>query len=132
MSVFNRESVIRPGLFGENCAADFRRCEFDFYNESLLAESTRPDALFIGDSITHFWEVQAYFGGTGKILINRGIGGDISANVLRRFEADALQLKPGLIVLLIGLQRSRVGISAIDAAISDTVCDNIAADGRLG
>lgn len=127
MSGFNRDSVIRPGLFGGDCAADFRRCEFDFYNESLLAAGTRPDVLFIGDSITHFWEVQAHFGDTGRVLINRGIGGDISTNVRKRFEADALQLKPGLIVLLIGANDLGWEISALDSVNTDIICENTAA-----
>jgi lysophospholipase L1-like esterase len=124
---FDRDSVIRPGLFGENCAADSRRGEFDFQNESLLAQEVRPDVLFIGDSITHFWEVQAYFGGKGRVLINRGIGGDISVNVLRRFEADALQLKPGLIVMLIGTNDLGWDVDALGVDQTDAVCENSAA-----
>lgn len=127
MPDFNRDSVIKPGLFGENCAADMRRGEFDFGNESLLAEGTRPGVVLIGDSITHLWEVQAYFGASGRILINRGIGGDITTNVRRRFEADALQLKPGLIVMLIGTNDMGWDVPALNDAISDTVLGNIAA-----
>lgn len=127
MTDFNRDSVIRPGIFGEDCAADMRRGEFDLGNESVLAEGTRPAAVFIGDSITHFWEVQAYFGGPGRVLINRGIGGDISTNVRRRFEADALQLRPSLIVLLIGCNDMGWEVGALNDAISDTICENIAA-----
>lgn len=127
MTGFDRNSVIRPGSLGENCAADSRRGEFDLGNESLLAEGTRPDVLFIGDSITHFWEVQAYFGGKGRILVNRGIGGDISGHVLRRLEADALQLKPGLIVLLIGCNDMGWDVDALGVDQTDSICDNTAA-----
>lgn len=102
MTTLTRETIIRPGLFGDNCAADSRRLEFDYCNESLLMAGVRPEFVFIGDSITHLWELQAYFGGTGKILINRGINGDESTNVRRRFEADALQLRPDVIVMMIG------------------------------
>lgn len=127
MTTFSRESVIRPGLFGDNCAADARRMEFDFCNESLLAAGVKPDFLFIGDSITHIWELQAYFGGTGKVLINRGIGGDISTNVRRRFEADALQLRPNVMVMMIGTNDLCWEPHLLNDGLSDVVCDNITA-----
>jgi len=127
MTAITRESVIKPGLFGENCAADARRMEFDFGNESLLVAGVQPDFLFIGDSITHIWELQAYFGGTGKVLINRGIGGDVSTNVRRRFEADALQLRPAVIVMKIGTNDLCWEPQLLDDRLSDVVCDNITA-----
>ena len=103
-------NLILPGEFGKIVMADTRRVEFNFKNEELLSLGKRPDYLFIGDSITHFWELNAYFGGSGKLLVNRGIGGDTSEYVRRRFEADALQLKPGTVILMIGTN----DIAAID------------------
>ena len=67
MTTMTRESVLKPGLFGVAAAADSRRYEFDSGNEELLLAGVRPDVVFIGDSITHLWEVQAYFGGSGAI-----------------------------------------------------------------
>lgn len=127
MAIMLRESVIKPGMFGTAVSADTRRGEFDFGNESLLMEGVQTDVLFIGDSITHLWELQAYFGGSGKILINRGIGGDTSTYVQKRFAADALQLKPGLIVMKIGTNDLGWGIDQLDEAISDVICENITA-----
>jgi lysophospholipase L1-like esterase len=83
--------------------------------------------LFIGDSITHFWELQAYFGGAGRILINRGVGGDVSTYVRKRFEADALQLKPKLIVMKIGCNDLGWMLETLDDSIVDTICENVAA-----
>lgn len=127
MTTFSRESVIKPGMFGLAVAADNRRGEFDFGNESLLMEGVCPDALFIGDSITHLWELQAYFGHSGKLLINRGIGGDISTFVRKRFAADALQLQPKLIVMKIGTNDLGWEIGQLNEATSDTICENITA-----
>jgi len=103
-------NLIRPGEFGKIVMADTRRVEFDFKNEELLSLGKKPDYLFIGDSITHFWELNAYFGGSGRFLVNRGIGGDTSEYVRRRFEADVLQLKPVTVILMIGTN----DIAAID------------------
>ncbi len=127
MTTFSRDAVIKPGLLENGAAADSRRVEFDYCNESLLATGVRPDALFIGDSITHIWELQAYFGGTGTVLINRGIGGDISTHVRRRYAADALQLRPRLIVMKIGTNDLGWDLASLNPALSDVICENIAA-----
>lgn len=122
-----RESVIKPGMFSMSTSTDDRRIEFDCCNECLMLSGIRPDALFIGDSITHLWELQAFFGGTEKIIINRGIGGDVSKFVRKRFEADALQLKPKLIVMMVGTNDLGWALEALDDAKVDTLCENISA-----
>ena len=92
---------IKPGTFSKNVPTDARRQTFDFYNESIICTKKRPDVLFIGDSITELWELYAYFD-TDKFLVNRGIGGDTSEYLLKRLEADCLQLNPKTVVLMIG------------------------------
>jgi lysophospholipase L1-like esterase len=102
-----RPSLIRPGFFGLQASADNRRTVFDIQNEVLLARRSPIDALFIGDSITDMWALDAYFAGaSGGMIVNRGIGGDRTPFLRRRFEADALQLRPSLIVLLIGVNNT--------------------------
>ncbi len=127
MTMITREAVVKPGMIGVCAAADSRRLEFDCGNEALLLAGVRPDVVFIGDSITHLWELQAYFGGTGNILINRGIGGDISAHVRQRFTADVAQLHPRLAVLKIGTNDLGWGLEQLNETMPDTICDNIAA-----
>lgn len=99
----SRLDIIRPGLFSRGVAADSRRLEFDYKNEVIISNGVPVDFVFIGDSITHFWELNAYFGRQGRLILNRGIGGDTSEFVLKRFPADVLQLKPAHAVLLIGV-----------------------------
>lgn len=125
METADRLSIIYPGYFAVGVAADSRRGEFDLGNGQLMVAGVRPDAVFIGDSITHFWELQAYFGGSGKILINRGIGGDTAHYVSRRFAADTLQLKPSLIVLMIGTNDMGWSLEQLNDKITDDVCTNI-------
>jgi lysophospholipase L1-like esterase len=98
-----RAQIIRPGLFSLQVAADSRRLEFDGKNEVIVSNCVPIDYVFIGDSITHGWELNAYFGGQGNIVINRGIGGDKAEYMKRRFEADVIQLKPRLAVIKIGI-----------------------------
>jgi lysophospholipase L1-like esterase len=93
--------MIKPGLFGKAVAADNRRMDFDFANEQILYMGKRTDVLFIGDSITQLWDLNTYFV-TDKFLVNRGIGGETSEYLLKRFDADVIQLKPKFVVLMIG------------------------------
>ena len=98
-----RPQLIKPGVFGVIVAADARRGVFDAHNESLLAKHSAVDAVFMGDSITDMWAIDAYFEGTQGLLVNRGIGGDSTEFVRRRFTADVVQLHPRLVVLMIGV-----------------------------
>ncbi|WP_309272888.1 hypothetical protein [Paenibacillus sp.] len=73
-----QEWMIKPGLFSPLQAdADQRRMEYDLKNESLIAEKTPVDYLFIGDSIINLWELGAYFSSAKGAIINRGAGGVI-------------------------------------------------------
>jgi lysophospholipase L1-like esterase len=56
----------------------------------------------MGDSITEFWyKVHPEFF-RGKSYINRGISGQTSPQMLLRFRADVIDLKPTIVVLLAG------------------------------
>lgn len=92
--------IIKPPLFGT--AADACRMFFDYGNEQLVSRNFPVDIEFIGDSITHMWEVQSYFGHLGHI-VNRGISGDVAEIMVKRLEADVVQLKPRICVILIGI-----------------------------
>jgi lysophospholipase L1-like esterase len=63
----------------------------------------RPRVVFLGDSITDNWNNPG-FGGffPGKGYINRGISGQTTPQMLLRFRADVLALKPAVVVLLAG------------------------------
>lgn len=94
--------IIKPGFFSQTSHADARRDEYDLKNEIIITNKVTVNYLFIGDSITARWELEAYYRDLG-VVINRGIGGDNSHYLAMRFEADALQLKPKNLVLLIGV-----------------------------
>jgi lysophospholipase L1-like esterase len=59
--------------------------------------------VFFGDSITDNWSRPAYGGFfPGKPYVNRGIGGQTTAQMLVRFRADVVNLKPRVVVILAG------------------------------
>jgi lysophospholipase L1-like esterase len=58
--------------------------------------------VFMGDSITELWSVvhPSFF--SEKSFINRGIGGQTSPQMLVRFRADVIDLKPSVVLVLAG------------------------------
>jgi len=57
--------------------------------------------VFLGDSITDKWNLAAYF--PGKPYVNRGIGGQVTPQMVVRFHADVVALKPAAVVILGGV-----------------------------
>ena len=51
------DGYTRLEYFTQTVAADSRRKEFDIKNHSLICEGRKPECLFLGDSITHYWEL---------------------------------------------------------------------------
>ena len=100
------DGYMRLEYFTQTVAADSRRKEFDIKNHSLIYEGRKPDFLFIGDSITHYWELNNYFYQNGKLIVNRGIRGDTTAYLKKRFFVDAIQLKPQYCIMGIGINDS--------------------------
>ncbi|WP_235848381.1 GDSL-type esterase/lipase family protein [Litchfieldia alkalitelluris] len=72
----------------------------------LIRHEAPVDFVFIGDSITDMWDIETYFGGNNRRLVNRGIGGDMTPFVRRRFAADVVQLKPTYAVIKIGINNT--------------------------
>jgi lysophospholipase L1-like esterase len=95
---------------GQRYAADEQRLadwpELNRYradNAALPAAKSGEDrVVFMGDSITDFWgrSVGTFF--PGKPYVNRGISGQTTAQMLIRFRADVIALKPRVVVILAG------------------------------
>jgi lysophospholipase L1-like esterase len=59
--------------------------------------------VFVGDSITEGWQtLDQDFAGLHFKVVNRGIGGDTTPNLLYRLQADVLDLHPRALVIMIG------------------------------
>ncbi|ESQ91938.1 GDSL family lipase [Asticcacaulis sp. AC460] len=71
-------------------------------NAALAAPAVGEQrVVFIGDSITDRWNLAAFF--PGKSYVNRGIGGQVTPQMLVRFHADVVALKPEAVVILAGV-----------------------------
>ena len=72
---------------------------------AALGAATPGEArvVFFGDSITDNWSKPDYGGFfPGKPYLNRGIGGQTTAQMLLRFRADVVELRPAAVVILAG------------------------------
>ena len=56
--------------------------------------------VFMGDSITDSWKLAEYF--PNQPFVNRGISGQTTTQMLLRFRADVIDLKPKVVVILAG------------------------------
>jgi len=67
-----------------------------------ICHGAENKVVFMGDSITKNWKIKdrAFF--KGKPFINRGVSGETTADMLKRFHHDVIQLKPTTVVILAG------------------------------
>ena len=92
---FNRESQSRS-------RQDWARlCRFRGENDSAAAAAERPHVVFMGDSITENWKL-----GDPELfehgVLNRGISGQTTPQMLVRFRSDVIALKPRIVHILAG------------------------------
>ena len=69
-------------------------------NNKVSAPTNLPRVVLMGDSITDFWRLNEYFG--TRDFVNRGISGQVTAQMLGRFKQDVLDLRPKAVVILAG------------------------------
>jgi lysophospholipase L1-like esterase len=67
------------------------------------AKPMEQRAVFFGDSITDNWSAPSYGGFfPGRPYLNRGIAGQTTSQMLLRFRADVVALRPKAVVILAG------------------------------
>jgi len=69
----------------------------------------RPRVVFLGDSITDRWRLNEYF--PDRDFVNRGIGGQITSQMLARFLHDVAALKPSTVLILAGTNDIARGVT---------------------
>lgn len=71
-----------------------------YAEENEQYEDFEVDVAFIGDSLTDGYDVEKYY--PEYKVENRGIGGDTTHGLISRLDVSVYQLKPKVIVMLIG------------------------------
>ncbi len=80
-------------------------------DEKLGAPSPqKPRVVFLGDSITDGWRLNEYYG-SDRDFVNRGIGGQITGEMLGRMQADVIDLKPRAVLVLGGINDLGRGVA---------------------
>ena len=86
----------------ESQARDFANlCRYADENAAVLASGTRPQVVFLGDSITENWKSgdPTLFGPT---VLDRGISGQTTPQILLRFYQDVIALRPRVVHIMAG------------------------------
>lgn len=76
-------------------------CRYAAQNAALIASGAKVRVVFMGDSITDNWigaDAALFTDG----LVDRGIGGQTTPQMLVRFRADVLALKPAAVHIMAG------------------------------
>ena len=69
-------------------------------NSSAWSQKKGDRVVFFGDSITQGWDLDKSFPSAG--YVNRGIGGQTTAQMLVRFRQDVIAINPQVVVILAG------------------------------
>jgi lysophospholipase L1-like esterase len=95
-------------------------------NQTLLASGDmRPRVVLMGDSITDHWDAAQGLASKNLNIINRGIGGQNTSQMLLRFEDDVIALKPAVVVILGGTNDLRAYVGD-PAAVGPSALQRIA------
>ena len=76
-----------------------------YQQENAVLSFPKPGenrVVFLGDSITEFWNKEQPLFFQNKSYINRGISGQTTPQMLLRFRADVIALNPKIVVILAG------------------------------
>ncbi len=92
------------------------------YAAANAALAVRPKVVFIGDSITEEWYSAhpSFFDANG--FAARGISGQVTAQMLARFQCDVVALRPRAVVILAGTNDIARNNGPID---EERIADNI-------
>ena len=76
--------------------------KFERYQEKNAQVTSRPRAVFMGDSITDNWAKKDGDFFATNYFIGRGISGQTTSHMLVRFRRDVIDLQPKYVVILAG------------------------------
>ncbi|RKE78350.1 SGNH/GDSL hydrolase family protein [Epilithonimonas arachidiradicis] len=71
-------------------------------NQEVLSQNIAPNSVLMGDSITEGWFATDPGFFTKNNFVGRGIGGQVTSQMLLRFREDVIKLKPKRVIILAG------------------------------
>lgn len=94
--------ILAAGLCG-TARAQAEWANFARYEEANAQVTSRPRAVFMGDSITDGWYRQDPEFFTSNNFLGRGISGQVTSQMLVRFRRDVISHRPKYVVFLGGI-----------------------------
>ena len=98
------------------------------YAEANALLEKAPDVVFMGNSITDGWDDAHPEFFTDNNFACRGIGGQVSSQMLCRFRADVINLRPKAVVILAGTNDLALNNGPID---TEHIVENIVSMAEL-
>lgn len=98
------------------------------YAEANAFLEKAPDVVFMGNSITDGWDDAHPEFFTDNNFACRGIGGQVSSQMLCRFRADVINLRPKAVVILAGTNDLALNNGPID---TEHIVENIVSMAEL-
>jgi len=78
--------------------------KYEVANAAIQARATNEKrVIYMGDSITDFWISNDSVFFASQPYLDRGISGQTTGQMLLRFRQDVINLKPGVVVILAGI-----------------------------
>lgn len=93
-------SIILSTMLSAQDFANFGK--YQKQNQEVKSKNTTPNSVLMGDSITEGWFATDPDFFTKNNFVGRGIGGQVTSQMLLRFREDVIKLKPKRVIILAG------------------------------
>lgn len=84
--------------------------------EEKVINITNPNYVFLGDSITDFYDLKKYYG-EDLPIVNSGINGNIVEHILDNLDTRVYQYNPSKVILLIGINNYIVCDDSVNTVV---------------
>jgi len=85
---------------------------FDWERDPVATPEPATQAVFLGDSHFRLWDVESAF--APARVVNRGVSGETSEQILRRFAGDVVAARPRCVVIVAGTNDVLRGVPPSD------------------
>lgn len=93
-------SIILSTMLSAQDFANFGK--YQKQNQEVISQNIVPNSVLMGDSITEGWFATDPEFFTKNNFVGRGIGGQVTSQMLLRFREDVIKLKPERVIILAG------------------------------
>lgn len=100
MKFLTLTAIVFSALFSAQDFANYAK--YEKQNQEIISQKITPNSVLMGDSITEGWFSTDPDFFKKNNFVGRGIGGQVTSQMLLRFREDVIQLKPKRVIILAG------------------------------